>query len=324
MMFPIPSTFVALLAFASVGINKVSALEYESSTHFNIQLHYLVPPTADVKAIFDSAKARWESVLISDIGTAVTVQQGQVMCGVPAPQTELIDDLLIYVHVAAIDGPGNVLARAGPCATDSQGKIRVGFMEFDLADILQLIATNRANVTVLHEMGHVLGFGTLWSQKGLIGEPADSDHVLRDYKIRYLGEQGNIGNEEVGMKNEAVVEDSGGVGTANSHWEEDIYQDELMTGFVPSSGVAPLSRLTIRSLADLGYLVDPDQAEEFEVDQAIVDGLQFDLKESAASESKNRLRGRPKSNHGDKQGYGEDVIQVPLITLESKPKRRRQ
>jgi hypothetical protein len=108
------------------------------------------------------------------------------------------------------------------------------------------------------------------------------------------------------------------------HWEEDIYQDELMTGFVPSSGVAPLSRLTIRSLADLGYLVDPDQAEDFEVDKDIVDGLEFDLKASSSSESKNRLRGRQKSNHGDKQGYGEDVIRVPLVTLESKPKRRRQ
>jgi hypothetical protein len=59
----------------------------------------------------------------------------------------------------------------------------------------------------------------LWSQKGLIGEPDDSDHELEDYKIRYLGEQGNIGNEEVGMKNEAVVEDSGGVGTAKSMFQ---------------------------------------------------------------------------------------------------------
>ena len=60
------------------------------------------------------------------------------------------------------------------------------------------------------------------------------------------------------------VANTGGPGTRDSHWREDVLRDELMTGFV-GEPPNPLSRLTIGSLADLGYAVDLGEADSFVV-----------------------------------------------------------
>lgn len=52
------------------------------------------------------------------------------------------------------------------------------------------------------------------------------------------------------------VEQGGGTGTRCSHWSEACLQTELMTGYLNSGVLAPLSRITIASLRDLGYSVN--------------------------------------------------------------------
>lgn len=59
------------------------------------------------------------------------------------------------------------------------------------------------------------------------------------------------------------VENTGGPGTADGHWREGIFRNELMTGFVSTAG-NPLSRTTVASLADIGYQVDLDAADPFD------------------------------------------------------------
>jgi len=53
-------------------------------------------------------------------------------------------------------------------------------------------------------------------------------------------------------------------GTADAHWRESIFGPELMTGFV-NHGAMPLSAITVGSLADLGYTVNPLAADPFVV-----------------------------------------------------------
>ncbi|MEC9080418.1 MAG: flagellin, partial [Verrucomicrobiota bacterium] len=56
----------------------------------------------------------------------------------------------------------------------------------------------------------------------------------------------------------------GGAGTAGSHWEEDDFGNELMTGY--SEGGAqpePLSAVSIGVLEDSGYTVDYDAADSW-------------------------------------------------------------
>jgi hypothetical protein len=57
------------------------------------------------------------------------------------------------------------------------------------------------------------------------------------------------------------IETDGGSGTACSHWDEECFKGELMTGF--ASGDLELSRITVAGLQDLGYTVDFDNANAF-------------------------------------------------------------
>jgi hypothetical protein len=59
------------------------------------------------------------------------------------------------------------------------------------------------------------------------------------------------------------VANTGGGGTANSHWRETTFEDELMTGY--ASGAMPVSVMTIKSLRDLGYTVDESKAESYSI-----------------------------------------------------------
>ena len=61
---------------------------------------------------------------------------------------------------------------------------------------------------------------------------------------------------------------SAGPGTANSHWRDSVLDDELMTGYL-GYGSNPLSLLTVRSLTDLGYAVNPGAADPFSLTLAI-------------------------------------------------------
>ena len=45
------------------------------------------------------------------------------------------------------------------------------------------------------------------------------------------------------------VENNGGPGTADSHWRETLFRNELMSGFIAASN-NPLSRLTVGSLQE--------------------------------------------------------------------------
>ena len=60
------------------------------------------------------------------------------------------------------------------------------------------------------------------------------------------------------------VENTGGPGTRGGHWRETVFRNELMSGFIAAAG-NPLSRLTVASLQDLGYQVDLDAAEAYQL-----------------------------------------------------------
>src|SRR5262249_24095573 len=49
----------------------------------------------------------------------------------------------------------------------------------------------------------------------------------------------------------------------DSHWRESILANELMTGWAGPGVNLPLSRITVASLADLGYVVNMNAADSF-------------------------------------------------------------
>jgi hypothetical protein len=117
---------------------------------------------------------------------------------------------------------------------------------------------------VLHEMGHVLGYGTMWSDLGLLADPASQGgldpHFVGAQALAAFDSAGGAGY----LNAKVPVEDQGGPGTADSHWRDVVFGNEVMTGFL-SQGVNPLSTTSIASLADLGYTVDVSVADVFSI-----------------------------------------------------------
>jgi hypothetical protein len=217
------------------------------------------PLAPEAQTAFDAAEARWESVLVAGVPSA-SVSIGENACGATnGALSGIVDDVVIDISTTAIDGDGGVLARAGPCLIATGDRLaRFGVMEFDLADIGDLVASGTLDDVIVHEMGHVLGIGTLWDSiptGSLITGAGTADP-------RFVGARAGAEWSTLGRTGTVPVEATGGPGTADSHWRESVFDNELMTGFI-DTGSNPLSRLTIASLADLGYLVDVGAADAY-------------------------------------------------------------
>jgi hypothetical protein len=215
---------------------------------YQITLNFTGGLTASQQAIFTAAAARWESVITGELPD---VNSGG-----------LIDDVRINASGTAIDGAGGILGSAGPSGFRSGTSLPyAGSMNFDTADLASLEAAGRLNDVITHEMGHVLGVGTIWSARGMItGTVAAGTsafigaNALAEYKAyRGAGAAAAIS---------VPVETDGGSGTAGAHWDDTTFSQELMTGFLNSGSTNPLSRMTAASMLDLGYLsVNVDAAE---------------------------------------------------------------
>ena len=214
---------------------------------FDIEINFLDNSlSASQQAVFTDAAERWEEVIIEDVPDVFVTGIG------------LVDDVVIDVGAPDIDGVGGILGQAGPTVVRSDTFLpAVGIMEFDAADVDNLEADGLLEDVILHEMGHVLGIGTLWDLNGLVVDAGTADP-------RYVGPQATAEyNSLFGLNESSVpVANTGGPGTRDAHWRESVFGNELMTGFI-DAGENPLSRITIASLADIGYEVNLDAADPY-------------------------------------------------------------
>jgi len=75
------------------------------------------------------------------------------------------------------------------------------------------------------------------------------------------------------------VENSGAAGTRDAHWRESVMGHELMTGYL-NNGDNPLRKITVGSLADMGYEVNMTAADSYSPPSAAVNfaaGTQQDM-----------------------------------------------
>jgi hypothetical protein len=239
---------------SNVRINSTA----NSTSPFQIMLNYSNAPTPSQQAVFNAAKATWESLIT---GWKDTVG---------------ISSVSITVNLENIDGPGNILGSAGPdtgIITPNYLYTTSGSMTFDTSDIPGLGAA--FGDVVLHEMGHVLGIGTLWSASFATGGfVTGRQEVYVNNSGQYTGAYGLAAyNAEFGQSGAFIpVELGGGPGTANGHWNEvdggagltgivgpqGDFRNELMTGWLNAPSY--ISNTTVQSLQDIGFNVIPEPA----------------------------------------------------------------
>lgn len=212
------------------------------------------------QAAFVAAAARWARVISKPLPPVKV--NGRTTRG-----------CLIDAQGTSIDGPSGILGMAGPTRLrpphPSMGKAAflpcAGIMSFDAADLAGMERDGTLVDVITHEMGHVIGIGTVWGRKGVLAGAGSADPVFTGHRCRsaFL---------ELGGSGPAVpVENQGGGGTRDSHWRERYFRQELMTGYVSPAGTRnPLSALTIASLEDLGYDVDYSAAEPYRISAALL------------------------------------------------------
>ena len=219
---------------------------------FHVDVRFIGGLTPTQQLAFATAAARWSEVIVGDVPPATV-------------EGETIDDVLIEAQGVPIDGVGGVLGQAGPRFIRPGSGIPIkGIMSFDTADLANMEADGSLEDVILHEMAHVLGFGTLWQHMNLIQGAGTVNPVFtgtnarREYGLLRGASDPTLGDNP----SDVPVANTGGPGTRDGHWREAVFGDELLTGFL-SGTTRPISAMSIACFEDMGYQVDYGAANPF-------------------------------------------------------------
>lgn len=235
-----PVILFSALMLCATGANSALAT-------WNLNLNFVGSFTSSQQVAAQQAEALWESNISG-------YQPGINLSGIT-----------VNLQSVAIDGLGGILGQAFFPASTIRGGFRVstgGTFQIDTADIPGLESSGRLDDVVAHEIGHLLGIGTLWTSNGLYNYGSG----------QYTGAFGMAAyNAEFSQSGSFIpVELGGGGGTANSHWNEGDgggltgitdslghdFRNELMTGWLNTNPF--LSNTTVQSMRDLGFTVVPE------------------------------------------------------------------
>lgn len=248
--------------------------DYVPVNPYNISFAFDGTVPGTMQAQFQAAADRWENVIIGDLPD-VTLPSGQV-----------IDDLQINVSVVTTL-PATTIAEANftdirigntglPADGDftSNGLPYIGEIVVNSFYVDAIGLTN----TLAHEIGHVIGFGTLWSNDvgtypNLVSDYGGPDpaflgpNAIREYNEIFL-------NSPTATDVPLYAVGAPGDGSYGVHWRDSVFNDyptygELMTAIYPVTGnagqVVPslLSRITVGAMDDLGYTVNYAGADAY-------------------------------------------------------------
>ena len=208
-----------------------------------------------------------------------------------------IEDLLIVATVTEINSAA--LAQAGPCRLrDGSFHPYLGVVQFNETRIETLAANGRLLMVALHEIGHILGIGTIWDDLDLLRNPSRNGNAGADTHfagaLAITAFDAAGGTTYTGAK---VPVQNNGLGAADdSHWRTSVMRPELMVAGIQGDA-QPLSAITIQALADFGYTVNVSLADP------------FTLPVAAAADAE---------PPGDWIDLGNDVIRGPIRVVDEK------
>ena len=242
---------------------------------YDIDLVFVSNGTSSQDDIVEEAVELWESIIVAGVGD-IDFSESPVPtggCGAGSPAIgDVVDDLRLFVTIDSIDGAGSILGQSTPCHVrvipfldNRVTSVITGRILLDEADVANLESQGTLEATVVHEIAHVLGFGTIWDDHGLlispsVGGSANADtHFTGPLAIAAFnaaGGDGYTGGARV------PVHSGGERGVADGHWRLSVFGNELLTPFISRDG-SVLSAITIESFFDLGLSVNLDEAQDY-------------------------------------------------------------
>ena len=268
-----PGTTTLKVATGSGSVDVPVSVAQLGAAGFAIDLRFVGNVSSAVRQAAMQAAVRWEQVISAPlIPYHIITNAGDCGKGIPAVDTTETS-MMIIVQADSIDGRANTVGLGGPCVIrdDSPQLTALGTLTIDTADAAGLAQQNILVATLTHEMGHILGIGTLWSLPSYTGLATG----LGGSDPEFTGRAGRAASALLGFTADSSlgvpIENTGGSGTADAHWRATVFGHELMTGTI-HSGLNPLSLVTIEALADFGYHVVPEAADDFNVLNAATPG----------------------------------------------------
>ena len=270
---------IATVRASAEGVVTETSLRIERPAYepWSAEVVFGANVTVGEQALVHGAVARWAEAILAAAPvepTPSTLPAGS--CGKAQSEpivNEVITRLRLYVMFDSLDGRGGAVAAAGPCVVARGPSHRpgnparpvIGIIWVDSTDLRTgVFSTALWHNVLVHEIGHVLGIGTLWHSDAYIhGRDGTEPHYIGANAVR---EWRTLGGEGIGLD----IETNGSGGTAGAHWSDRTYQNEVMTGWV-GSGLQPLSLLTLGALADFGWVVDYGQADPYTLPPPWVD-----------------------------------------------------
>jgi Bacterial pre-peptidase C-terminal domain len=174
-------------------------------------------------------------------------------------------DLTIFLTVENLNNVG-ILAQAGPNLINQNQTLVI-------ATGSSLINSQRVNefnnnpdrlrLVMTHEFAHVLGFGTIWRPFTFSGGITVGNTYVNFSNQTYNANTyaGIAYGELLGSNIPTAIS----VDSAYFHWDENLFDPELLTPFVEASGAMPISQMTIASLRDLGWEVNYGAAQFYQL-----------------------------------------------------------
>jgi len=268
-------TLAAAIAFIAVPTKSDADIIEMNYAALTEQLDMLGRPTRALveQALFE-AEVFWESKLSDfshDLPLAIRSQ---------------LNPILITPTIATVDDVNGVLAFAGPDEVFRWGSTAIpkngggadtsgggqtgaiaqtGSITFDVEDVVNLAAGGLLDEVAAHEIGHVLGFGTLFEDNNLLAIHSGTPQYVGQHALEaYRAETGLTFAEYI------ALERGGGAGTAGGHWsaEEDIIftnrdglgTADLMTGFLSSAPY--FTNTTLMAFKDLHFQLASEEGDD--------------------------------------------------------------
>jgi hypothetical protein len=233
---------------------------------FTIDVHFVGTVSPAVQQATMQAVERWEQVISAPLIPYHIVTTAN-LCGKGTPAVDTtVTNLMIIVLSDSIDGRANTVGSGGPCIIrdDAPMLTALGTMTFDSADVVALGQQGILVDMITHEIGHILGIGTFW---GTDYFPNTATGIGGVDPV-FTGRAGRVASFQLGFTSDSAlgvpIENTGGDGTKDAHWRATVFGHELMTGTL-HYGKNPLSLVTIEALADFGYTVVPEAADDISI-----------------------------------------------------------
>jgi hypothetical protein len=230
--------------------------------HLSVEVRYVGPITEPQKAVVAAALGRWTRALSKNLGE-FRFDRPADDCFRGQPQlNESHHNPLVFVSVGEIDGPERSLAGTQVCGISSRDTLPVlTHIRLDIADLEAMESRGILLGVVTHELGHALGFNpSTYGPKKLTGGGAD-DPFFSGPSART--EFAKHGAWYTGMT--VPLENQSNAGPNDPHWRFLIFGDEVMSSGIATGFTSPLSVITLGLFQDLGYVVDFEAADPYEV-----------------------------------------------------------